>query len=171
MIKTCKAAMAGAPSCSWLVGLLLMLMLSRAQAQSLRDPTLPPAAAGLAGAVPGGPAAALVPGAMTIIVRDGQPYLVVGTRLYAQGHMLGEARIERIGETEVWLREGGVLRKVPRFAGIQRSAEPRAAPVVPAIAPPASPVPAKVRPKPSPRSRPASASNRELPPNDSKSPP
>ena len=58
--------------------------------------------------------------AMTVIVRNGHPYLVVGTRLYAQGQKLGQARIERISETEVWLREGGVLRKVPRFSGIQR---------------------------------------------------
>ncbi len=59
---------------------------------------------------------------MTIIVRNGRPHLVMGTRLYAQGQKLGQARIERISETEVWLREGGVLRKLPQFQSIQRRA-------------------------------------------------
>ena len=64
---------------------------------------------------------------MTIIVRNGRPNLVVGTRLYAQGQQLGKARIERISETEVWLREGGVLRKISQFTGIQRRTVPSGA--------------------------------------------
>jgi hypothetical protein len=88
----------------------------------LRDPTLAPAQAGLLGAEPGGKAPKPVSVAMSIIVRDGRAYLAVGTRLYAQGEMLAQARIERISETEVWLREGGVLRKVSQFPGIQRRA-------------------------------------------------
>lgn len=100
-----------------LLGWLLAMPLGLVNAQSLRDPTLPPAAAGLAAT---GPGASDEQAAMGVIVRDGRPYLVVGTRLYAQGQKLGQARIERISETEVWLREGGVLRKVPQFAGIQR---------------------------------------------------
>ncbi len=59
---------------------------------------------------------------MSVIVRNGRPYLVVGTRLYAAGEKLGQARIERITETEIWMREGGVRRKVPLFVGIQRRA-------------------------------------------------
>ena len=61
---------------------------------------------------------------MAVIVRDGQSYVVAGTRLIAQGQMLGDARIERISETEIWLREGKSLRKVQRYAGIQRKALP-----------------------------------------------
>ena len=64
---------------------------------------------------------------MTIIVRNERPNLVVGTRLYAQGQQLGKARIERISETEVWLREGGVLRKISQFTGIQRRTVPSGA--------------------------------------------
>lgn len=100
-----------------LLGWLLAMPLGLVNAQSLRDPTLPPAAAGLAAT---GPGASDEQAVMGVIVRDGRPYLVVGTRLYAQGQKLGQARIERISETEVWLREDGVLRKVPQFAGIQR---------------------------------------------------
>lgn len=95
-------------------------------AQSLRDPTLPPAAAGLgdSGALAGKMAASELGGPLSVIVVDGRPHLVVGTRLYAQGQMLGQARIERITETEVWLREGGELRKVPNFSGVQRRSIP-----------------------------------------------
>ena len=97
-----------------MAGGLLPFMLC---AQSQRDPTLPPPSA-LDSSAGDKPAEA---GPMTVIVRDGRPYLVVGTRLYAQGQKLGEARIERIGETEIWLREGKVLRKLARYTGVQRS--------------------------------------------------
>jgi|CXWL01.1.fsa_nt_gi hypothetical protein len=90
-------------------------------AQALRDPTVPPAGAVVADTVaivdPGAPAA----GAMSVIVRDGRPHLVVGSRLVAQGQTFGQTKIERISETEVWLREGATLRKVPMFTGVQRS--------------------------------------------------
>lgn len=103
-----------------IIGISLFFSFGRADAQSLRDPTLPPAEAGLASPAPGAQSLGIAPAAMTIIVRDGRPYLAVGTRLYAKGEKLGQARIERISETEVWLREGGVLRKVSQFPGIER---------------------------------------------------
>jgi hypothetical protein len=104
----------------WLMGISLFFSFGQVAAQSLRDPTLPPIEAGYANTVPGGKSLSIEPGAMTVIVRSGRPYLAVGTRLYAQGQKLGQASIERISETEVWLREGGVLRKVSQFPGIQR---------------------------------------------------
>jgi hypothetical protein len=85
-----------------------------------RDPTAPPAEAGLS-AVPslaGGNAALQ---GNSVIVHNGKPFLVVGTRLYGVGQKVGNARLERITETEIWMREGGQLTKVQRFAGIQRS--------------------------------------------------
>lgn len=90
-------------------------------AQALRDPTQAPVAVRDGDANPTADAGGPVAGAMSVIRRDGRPHLVVGTRLYAQGQMVGPARIERISETELWLREGGVLRKLPMFAGVQRS--------------------------------------------------
>jgi hypothetical protein len=97
-------------------------------AQSLRDPTRAPlteatAAPGTAQSVP-----TVQSGGMAVLVRQGVPYLVVGTRLYAKGQMVGLARIERISETEVWLREAGAVRKVPVFGGIQRQASNPASP-------------------------------------------
>lgn len=85
-----------------------------------RDPTVAPAEA-----LPGSTVAPGAPGALlqgsNVIVRHGQPHLVVGTRLVAVGQTVGEARLERITETEIWLREGKQVTKLPRFAGIQRS--------------------------------------------------
>jgi hypothetical protein len=86
-----------------------------AQAQDQRDPTLPPA-----------------------------EILVVGTRLVAPGQKVGAQRLERITETEIWMRDGKTLLKTPRFAGIQRSvAAPTVACAAPVPQPPKSKQPAK----------------------------
>lgn len=101
--------------------LLLMGLMACALAQESRDPTVPPESAGQG--VLGSHAvrpAGIEGGAFTIIVRNGVPSLVVGTRLYLRGQKLGNATIERIAETEVWLREGRVIRKVSQFQGIER---------------------------------------------------
>ena len=85
-----------------------------------RDPTLAPTEAAAGSTVlPGAPGAVMQ--GSNVIVRDGKPHLVVGTRLVAVGQKVGTARLERITETEIWLREGKELTKVPRFAGIQRA--------------------------------------------------
>lgn len=90
-----------------------------ATAQALRDPTQAPLEqpAAIGGLVGG-----LDPSTgVTVLVRAGVPYLAVDTRLYKVGQKLGTARVERITETEVWLRDGGTLHKLPRFVGVQRS--------------------------------------------------
>lgn len=122
-----KAALSRAVAVSMLMGLPLFFSPGQAGAQNRRDPTLPPAQSGVAGAASSGKFLSVDTGALSIIVRDGRPHLAVGMRLYAQGEKLGNARIERISETEVWFREGGVLYKVPRFAGIQRRTSSAAA--------------------------------------------
>jgi|GEM_PF-466831 len=109
-------------SLHWLMGVLLGVAFVTAGAQSLRDPTLPPVEAGVAGAPAAASSLSFDSSATAVIVRNGRSYLAVGTRLYAPGEKLGQARIERITETEVWLRERGVLRRVPLFAGIERRA-------------------------------------------------
>lgn len=95
---------------------------SFAGAQALRDPTVPPPLVGPSGLNEAGQPAAVQPGSVAVIVRHGVPHLLVGARLYAQGQKVGLARIERITETEVWLREAGALRKVQVFGGIERRA-------------------------------------------------
>ena len=116
---------------AWLAGTLAGLP-PAALAQPVRDPTAPPPAEralpGAAGnpAQPGSADTALA-GPLGVIVRDGKPYVLSGTRLYASGQMLGAAQIERITETAIWLREGGELRRIARYGAIQRRVEPDAA--------------------------------------------
>lgn len=108
-------------------------------AQALRDPTqAPPAAASSAAGATAQAAGPLGDDGVAVVVRDGKPFLVSGSRLFGVGQKLGAYRIERITETEVWLRNGAELRKEPRFAGITRkeskppqttsSTSPKAAP-------------------------------------------
>ena len=88
-------------------------------AQDLRDPTAPPAEA--SATLAGAPQSPWGTDGMAVVVRDEKPYLVVDTRLYGVGQKVGAWRVAKITETEVWLRNGKELRKVARFAGIQRS--------------------------------------------------
>lgn len=102
-----------------LVGLLLMANAAWAQ----RDPTLPPfpdRSTGERKQPTGDPQSR----SWAVIVVDGQPHLVVGTRLYAVGQQFGQARIERISETEIWLRQGGILRKNSIYGGVIRRSAP-----------------------------------------------
>lgn len=105
-----------------LLVLLLGLLSLSAVAQSLRDPTQPPGT----GSVNAATAARTGAPSWSVIVVDGRAHVAVGTRLYAEGQMLGRARVERITETEIWLREGRALRKVPLYAGVQRRSVPAA---------------------------------------------
>ena len=106
----------------WLVlsGLVATTSLAAEQA---RDPTLPPPAVNLdPGEAKAKSALPITSESMSVMVRDGKPMLVVGTRLYQQGQQIGLFKIERISETEVWLRNGKEVHKIARFAGIERRA-------------------------------------------------
>ena len=65
-------------------------------------------------------------GPVSVLRIEGQPRLVVGTRLMAVGQTLGPERIERITETEVWLSQGTQQRRITLFEGIRRSTSPAA---------------------------------------------
>lgn len=102
---------------------VLMVLCGLAPALSQeRDPTEPPAQAfsSAGGATNANPKNPWGSGGTAVVVRDGKSYLVVDTRLYATGQKVGAWRIERITETEIWLKDGAVRRKVPRFDGIER---------------------------------------------------
>lgn len=121
MIKRFKSTVSRALMKGWCLSIFLSLGLGQLDAQTLRDPTLPPPVQpGLAGSTKKGGFAASEKGPLTIIVRDGRRYVVLGTRLYAQGQKFGEMHIERVTETEVWFRENGVVRKFSRFPDVQR---------------------------------------------------
>lgn len=97
------------------LALVAVLLANPLAAQESRDPTVAPGETGsTASQTPTGVAGS------TVVVRDGVPYVVVGTRLYAPGDRFGNMRVERISETEVLLHDGTALVRMPRFAGIER---------------------------------------------------
>lgn len=106
------------------LALLVLAASAFAQPAPVRDPTVPPAAA----AAPGSGADAgnagvegpLGGSGTNVVQRDGKSYLVVGSRLVAPGQMIDGYKLERITETEIWLRDATGVTKVPRFTGIQR---------------------------------------------------
>ena len=112
------------------VAILGLSVVAAANSQDLRDPTIAPSAARIE---PGSPAPSPwgVEGGVSVIVRDGKAGLVVGTRVVQPGQKVGRFTLERVTETEIWLRDGVVLNKVARFGGIQR-----VDPTVAAICPP-----------------------------------
>ena len=76
-----------------------VLWLQPVAAQSQRDPTIPPFGLGGSGGGGAGAQATSTRGVrapLSVISVDGKFHLVVGTRLYAEGQKIGEARIERI---------------------------------------------------------------------------
>lgn len=94
--------------------LALLLHVLPLAAQVERDPTIAPAETGVRGPLP-----VAVEG-MSVLLRGDRSYLVIGTRLYAPGDSVGNLRVARITETEVWFDDGAGVIKVPRFAGIER---------------------------------------------------
>jgi len=107
----------------WGLAPFLLALAGPLPAQVLRDPTQAPQFSGAeSSGARGAPRSASAPWGVLVI--DGKPHLVAGTRLYAEGQMLGAARIERITETEVWFREQGRLRKVPHYPSVQRRSLP-----------------------------------------------
>lgn len=113
---------------------LLAAMLSPAQAQDARrDPTeLPTALQASLAAAQAASAASGVPAGETairqVVFADGRAYVVQRGRRYAIGEQLDGARIERITEQAVWLREAGQLRREPLYGGVEKRAPAAAAP-------------------------------------------
>jgi hypothetical protein len=105
--------------------LLAVAFAAAAPAQPLRDPMQPPpgfaapAVAGPAAPRPAAaPEAAPLPAVRHLIVADGQRWVVDGGRRRGVGDRLGDARIERIEDTAVVVRQGGTLQRLPLFAGV-----------------------------------------------------
>ena len=123
------------------VPLLLLQLASPALAdEPARDPTAwPPAlrsavAAAQAAQAASGPAAGQPePAIRQLVFTAGHAYVVQRGRRYGVGEQLDGARIERITEQAVWLRDGsGQLRREALYAGVEKRPPPT--PAVPAQA-------------------------------------
>lgn len=114
------------------IALLLLLTASlAAPAQdAARDPTaLPPAlrhamAAASAASAPG--AAPAATGVHQVVFVNGRGYVVQRGRRHGVGEQLDGARIERITEQAVWLREAGQVRREPLYGGVEKRPPPPA---------------------------------------------
>jgi hypothetical protein len=103
------------------------------QAGPTRDPMVPPAAAQASAARPLPDVAPVAPAALRqILVVDGRRYVIEGVRRRGVGELLGGARIERIDDDAVWLRQAGSLQRVPLFGSVTKKAALESAP--PALA-------------------------------------
>ncbi len=105
--------------------LLLASPLAHAEEPS-RDPTaLPPALRNALG--PAGAAPSAEPDGQAIrqvVFVDGRGYVVQRGRRYGVGEQLDGARIERITEQAVWLREAGKVRREPLYGGVEKRPPP-----------------------------------------------
>lgn len=110
-----------------------------------RDPFEPPAAAGRPAAGHLGPTPqppAATPEVRHLVQIDGRRYVLDGARRHGVGDLFGEARIECITDAGVVVRDGGALRLLPLFKGVQlHRSDPPSQTVAPATArrTPASP--------------------------------
>ena len=108
--------------------------LASAGAASERDPTRAPEAAWAASAPAAGLPTGSAAGPADIdaalqqrLVLDGRPYLIERGWLRGVGDQFGSARIERITEREVWLRQNGELHKWPLYPNVLIQTLPDAA--------------------------------------------
>lgn len=113
--------------------LLLMFTALGACADDLpRDPTALPGAlrsaiAASAASTPTG-AEAADNAIRQVVFAGGRAFVVQRGRRYAVGQQLDGARIERITEQAVWLREGGQLRRESLYGGVEKRTPPADAP-------------------------------------------
>jgi hypothetical protein len=120
--------------------LLLLAALSAHAQEAGRDPTALPGAlrnaiaAAEAASSPASGAEPVHDGIRQVVFANGRGYVVQRGRRYAVGEQVDGARIERITEQAVWLREAGQLRRESLYGGVEKR-------------PPAPPAKAKAPPK------------------------
>ncbi len=107
------------------LAVVLLLLAATVARAAERDPTAwPPALrSALAAAAAASAASSAEPAGTAIrqvVFASGHAYVVQRGRRYGVGEQLDGARIERITEQAVWLREAGQLRREPLYAGVEK---------------------------------------------------
>lgn len=102
--------------------LLLAAALAAHAQDAPRDPTAWPESlrSAVAASAPASDAEPGRDGIRQIMVVNGRAYVVQRGRRYGVGERLDGARIERISEQAVWLREAGQLRREPLYGGVEK---------------------------------------------------
>lgn len=115
--------------------LALLLAASLAHANDVaRDPTAwPPALRSAMAAASAASAASTAAGVepadnaiRQVVFANGRAYVVQRGRRFAVGEQLDGARIERVTEQAVWLREAGQVKREPLYGGVEKRPEPSA---------------------------------------------
>lgn len=102
-------------------GGFLLLMLAAAPAgfaESFSDPTRPPASLGLV--QEGISAAASGPVLQSVLISPGRRVAIISGKTVSIGEKFGEARVVKITESEVLLRNGTDLQTLKLFPGIEK---------------------------------------------------
>lgn len=136
-----------------LLGVLALAPLAAAhaadEARALRDPMAPPFGAPASAPV-GAPAAPVAPAGAPrpepaarlpqhIVVVDGRHYVIDAGQRRGVGDTFGAARIERIDDTGVWVRDGAALRRLPMYGqAVKRAAGAETTPGAPGTPPAAA---------------------------------
>ena len=118
--------------------LLLACLPAWAADDAARDPTAwPPALRSAIAAATAASAASAAAGTdpvdnaiRQVVFANGRAYVVQRGRRYGVGELLDGARIERITEQAVWLREAGQLKREPLYGVVEK--RPPAPPPAPA---------------------------------------
>lgn len=102
-----------------IAALTLLLAASAGAQEGQRDPMQPPPVLRPAAAVGGSATAEAVPVvARHLMVIDGVRYVIDNGRRRGVGDLLGGARIERIEDSAIVVRNGKQLQRLPLFAGV-----------------------------------------------------
>ena len=112
--------------------LLLVAALSAHAQDAGRDPTALPGAlrSAIAAASASSAASGAEPardGIRQVVFANGKGYVVQRGRRFGVGEQLDGARIERITEQAVWLREAGQMRREPLYGGVEKRLPPATA--------------------------------------------
>ena len=117
----------GAAAWRCLLAALLAPAIPLAFAQP-RDPMQPPPAlrpAVSSAALPERPA---LPDSAQVLIVDGKPFALIGSRRYAQGARVGSGPealvVERVNEHGVWLRSREGLHALPMLSGVSKKPSP-----------------------------------------------
>lgn len=105
-----------------LLALLALFAISPTPARAQRDPTRPPEIINPVAVREGGASAPAAHSARQLMVVNGRRYVVEGTRFRGVGDKLGEARIERIEDAAVVVRDAAGTHRLPLYAGVSKRA-------------------------------------------------
>lgn len=107
---------------AWRTGVCLLAMLwwSNVQAETLLDPTRPPAELGVAGGAEMEGMTAKGPILQSVLISAGRKSAIIGGQMVRLGGKYGEARVVRITENEVILKTGTLTETLRLFPDVDK---------------------------------------------------